>query len=63
MQFPAVRLARVHEVDQHPAVAVRQQHVARPQPGRPPVAAGHVGERDHQTGEVRAVARTADGVP
>ena len=62
VQFPAVRLARVHEVDQHPAVAVRQQHGARPQPGRPPVAAGHVGERDHQPGEVRAVARPAGGV-
>jgi hypothetical protein len=57
-----VRLARVHEVDQHPAVAAGQQHVARLQPGRPPVAAGHVGERDHKPGEVRAVARPAGGV-
>lgn len=63
VQLPAMRLARVHEVDQDPAVAAWQQHVARLQPGRPPVAAGHVGERDHQADEVRAVAGPAGVVP
>lgn len=58
VQVPVMRLAVVHEVDQHPAVVALPQ-VTRPQPLRPPVAAGHAGQRSHQPDEVRPVARRA----